>query len=167
MRTGTGTDIVIPPTSMRRRYRADVGRAIAMATGGTLAFAPVEYALTLWAYPGPVDGKLRLAALTATLSLFLWLVLAVALSAAVLVRPRLFAPTAPVDGVRRGVPGLWAVLATGGIVGGFVQIGALWAIVHFKEPQLTAMLIAALALVGLALAVPLYALATRAARLGA
>lgn len=152
---------------MRRRYRADVGRAIAMATGGTLAFAPVEYALTLWAYPGPVDGKLRLAALTATLSLFLWLVLAVALSAAVLVRPRLFAPTAPVDGVRRGVPGLWAVLATGGIVGGFVQIGSLWAIVHFKEPQLTAMLIAALALVALAIAVPLHRLSVRAAHLGA
>jgi arylsulfatase A-like enzyme len=152
---------------MRRRYRADVGRAIAMATGGTLAFAPVEYAVTLWAYPGPVDGKLRLAALTATLSLFLWLVLVLVLSAAVLVRPALFRPAEPVEGVRPGVPALWAVLATAGLVGGFVQVSAAWAIVHFKEPQLTAVLVAALALVGLAIAIPLHRLALTAACTGA
>jgi arylsulfatase A-like enzyme len=152
---------------MRRRYRADVGRAIAMATGGTLAFAPVEYALTLWAYPGPVDGKLRLAALTATLSLFLWLVLVVALSAAVLVRPGLFRASAPVDDVRPGVPTLWATLVTAGLVGGFVQVSAAWAIVHYKEPQLTAVLVAVLALVGLVIAIPLYRLALTAARTGA
>jgi arylsulfatase A-like enzyme len=152
---------------MRRRYRADVGRAIAMATGGTLAFAPVEYALTLWAYPGPVDGKLRLAALTATLSLFLWLVLVLALSAAVLVRPGLFRAADPVDDVRPGVPAMWALLATAGLVGGFVQVGAAWAIVHYKEPQLTAVLVAVLALVGLAIAVPLHRLALTAARTGA
>src|SRR6185312_14091730 len=153
MRTGTWSMIVIPPTSMGRRYRtvreaaiADVGRAIAMATCGVLAFAPVEYALTLWAYPGPVEGKLRLAALTATLALWLWLVLAVALAAVMLGarvfgdprRPGLFRASAPdpQDGVRPGVPILWAVLATAGLVGGFVQVGAAWAIVHYKEPRL-------------------------------
>src|SRR3569623_3227163 len=119
MRTGTGAAIVIPPTPMSRRYRtarqaasADVGRAIARATGGALAFAPIEYALTLWAYPGPVDGKLRLAALTATLSLWLWLVLVLGLAAVMLAarlsgdprRPGLFAASEPVEGVRRGVP---------------------------------------------------------------
>ena len=134
---------------MSRRYRtareaaiADVGRAIAMATGGTLAFAPVEYVLTLWAYPGPVEGKLRLAALTATLSLWLWLVLVVGLTVVMLAaraigdprRPGLFAASEPVAGVRPGVPLLWASLATAGLVGGFVQVGAAWAIVHFKEP---------------------------------
>src|SRR4051794_6982331 len=167
MRTGTWSTIVIPPTLMGRRYRADVGRAIAMATGGALAFAPVEYALTLWAYPGPVDGKLRLAALTATLAVFLWAVLVIALSAAVLVRPGLFRASAPVEGVRRGVPRLWATLATAGLVGGFVQVGAAWAIIHYKEPQLTAVLISVLALVGLVIAVPFYRLAHEAAAVGA
>jgi arylsulfatase A-like enzyme len=152
---------------MRRRYRADVGRAIAMATGGAAAFAPIEYALTLWAYPGSVDGKLRLAALTATLSLFLWLVLVVVLIAAVLVRPGLFALSALDQGVRRGVPRLWAMLATSGLVGGFVQVGAAWAIVHYKEPQLTAMVVAVIALVGVAVAPWLYRVLAASATAGA
>ena len=167
---------------MGRRYRTvreaaigDVGRAIAMATGGTLAFAPVEYALTLWAYPGPVDGKLRLAALTMTLALWLWLALVVGLSVVMIAtraigdprRPGLFAAQEPVAGVRPGVPALWAALATAGLIGGFVQVGAAWAIIHYKEPQLTGVLIAALALAGLAIAVPLYRLARLAADLGA
>ena len=58
--------------------RADVGRAIAMAAGGALAFAPVEYAIATWAYAGATSAgsKLRLAALTATLALILWLMVA-------------------------------------------------------------------------------------------
>ncbi len=138
-----------------------------MATAGTALFAPVEYALTLWAYPGPVDGKLRLAALTATLSLWLWLALAVGLSVAVLLRRELFAVTPVREGIRRGVPRVWAVLVTAGIVGAFVQVGAAWAIVHYREPQLTAALVATLALVGLVVAVPLHRSAVAAAELGA
>ena len=50
--------------SGRDAVRADVSRAVAMAAGGALAFAPIEYALTLWAYSGPIGGaaKLKLAA---------------------------------------------------------------------------------------------------------
>ncbi|HSN27384.1 MAG TPA: hypothetical protein VLT45_13915, partial [Kofleriaceae bacterium] len=127
-----------------------------MATAGTALFAPVEYALTLWAYPGPVEGKLRLAALTATLSLWLWLALALGLTVAVLLRRGLFAVTPLDGGIRRGVPRVWAALVTAGIVGAFVQVGAAWAIIHYREPQLTAALVATLALGGLVLAVPLY-----------
>src|SRR3569623_2040670 len=152
---------------MSRRHGAGIGRAIAMATAGTALFAPVEYALTLWAYEGPVEGKLRLAALTATLSLWLWLVLAIGLSIAELLRRGMFAVTPLDDGIRRGVPRLWAVLVTAGIVGACVQAGAAWAIIHYKEPQLTAALIAARALVGLVVAVPLYRAAAAAAELGA
>src|SRR5260221_12126962 len=76
--------IVLRYSSTREAAIADVGRATAMATGGALAFAPVEYALTLWAYAGPVDHQLRLAALVATLALVLWFVLAVAAVAIVL-----------------------------------------------------------------------------------
>ena len=39
--------------------RADVGRAIAMAAGGALAFAPLEYALATWAYPGAISLATR------------------------------------------------------------------------------------------------------------
>ena len=82
----------IPSTryrSLADAARADVGRSIAMAAGGALAFAPIEYALTLWA-AGPTDVaiKLRLLALVATLSLYLFFMLAVAL-AAVIVATRL------------------------------------------------------------------------------
>src|SRR5687768_18333530 len=99
---------------------ADVGRAIAMAAGGVVAFAPIEYALTLYAHQGAttVGTKLRLVPLVAMLSLYLFFVLAIGLAAAMgiarLVRmrfapsagtaPGLFAHTALERGVRPGVP---------------------------------------------------------------
>src|SRR5512146_2971153 len=118
--------------SIRAAMLADLGRAFTMAAGGALAFAPVEYALTLWAYSGSIEltSKLRLAALTITLSLFLWLGLSVALGGAMVIG-RLwravfdpvgargigwFAPSPPVEGVRPGVPRLWALFGTIGIV---------------------------------------------------
>ena len=62
--------VAIAPTEHERRHRSlgdalrsDVGRAIAMATGGVLVFAPVEYALTLWTYAGdssPAAGCSRI-----------------------------------------------------------------------------------------------------------
>ena len=141
---------------------ADVGRAIAMATGGALAFAPIEYALTLWSYAGTVGiaTKLRLVALVATLALWLWLALAVGLAAVLLaarlVRTQLdprarrapgwFAAAPLVAGVRRGVPALWATVAVAGLGVVAMQRGAVWAMKTFKEPQLTAALIAAIAL---------------------
>ncbi|MDQ3299734.1 MAG: hypothetical protein M3619_24410, partial [Myxococcota bacterium] len=76
-----------PYRDLRDGLRADVGRAIAMAAGGALAFAPIEYALTLWAYAGPTAfaSKLRLVALVGTLSLVLFLGLALGLAALMVV----------------------------------------------------------------------------------
>ncbi|HEY0994069.1 MAG TPA: hypothetical protein VGD80_43735, partial [Kofleriaceae bacterium] len=98
---------------MPRSYRspgraalADIGRAIAMAAGGALAFAPVEYALTLATYVGQVRwaSKLGLIALTAALSIWLWFLLALGLSA-VLVAGRLI--RAQVDPALARGPGWW------------------------------------------------------------
>ena len=145
---------------------ADIGRAIAMATGGAAVFAPFEYAVTLWAYPGELEGKLRFAALTATLALWLWLVLVVVLAAAMvgarLLRgaldpgiargPGWFCPAPLRDGVRGGVPRLWGVLATVGTAGFVVQRAAAFLIAHYKEPQLTSAVIALVAIAAVVLA---------------
>src|SRR5665647_2354668 len=87
MRDTTGSIVLLSIPgyrNLRDGMTADVGRAIAMATGGVLAFAPVEYALTVWAYAGSptASSLLRLVPLTLTLGLVLWLVLVLALSAA-------------------------------------------------------------------------------------
>jgi choline-sulfatase len=166
--------------TLRAAARADVRGAIAGATGGALAFAPIEYALTSIAYAGSISvgARLELAALTATLSLFLWLALAVGLTAAALIvrgatRSRavgwLTAPPAVARGeIRPGVPRLWAAVVTALVSVGVIQRVAAWAIVHFKEPQLTAALIAVLAVAWLAIALGLRRLLTagldRAAR---
>ncbi|HEU0036894.1 MAG TPA: sulfatase-like hydrolase/transferase [Kofleriaceae bacterium] len=154
--------------SLRDGVTADVGRAIAMATGGALAFAPIEYALTVWAYAGsPSAGSLvRLFALTTTLALVLWLVLAVALAVVAigvrLIRSRIDPTRARalslwdlrhrplVDDIRPAVPRVWATLATSLVLVVALQRAALWALTHYKEPQLTAILIGA---AGLAIAV--------------
>jgi choline-sulfatase len=141
---------------------SDIARSIAMATGGVLAFAPIEYALTLYAYSGPtaIASKLRLIALVATLSAFLWLVLlgglVLATAGSRLVRarfdpgaagaPGVFAVAPPVAGVRPGVPRVWGGLVTALVYLLAVQRAAVWAVTHFKEPQLTAALIAGLVL---------------------
>ncbi|HUJ62021.1 MAG TPA: sulfatase-like hydrolase/transferase, partial [Kofleriaceae bacterium] len=145
---------------------ADIGRAFAMAAGGALAFAPTELVATLIAYSGPIESKRRLIALVATLSLWLWFWLALAAIVVLLgVRalrtaidpeagraPGWFVASPCVDRVRPGVPKLWAALATAGVIGLYVQRAAVWALVHYKEPQLTAALIAAFAVGGLPLA---------------
>ncbi|HEX5062578.1 MAG TPA: sulfatase-like hydrolase/transferase, partial [Kofleriaceae bacterium] len=169
--------------SVRDAIRADISRAIAMATGGALLFAPIEYALTVYAYSGSIEwaSKLRLAALTLTLALWLWVVLVV-VTAGTMVAARLlrgvfdprrardlgwFVPSPPVDGVRPGVPILWATIATIGAVGTFVQRGAVWANLHYQEKELTAIVIAAIALLGFAVAFPLRRLFGIAADVGA
>jgi choline-sulfatase len=171
--------------SLRDGALADVGRAIALAAGGAIAFAPVEYALTLISYAGPVRwaSKLGLVALTAALSLWLWLVLAAALSA-VMVGGRLLraqidpagargpgwwcAPPAAAPGdVRPGVPRLWATVATALVSVVVIQRGAALALTTFKEPQLTAGLIAVLAVGWIAVAVRLHRALTVVAEVGA
>lgn len=156
---------------MRSALVADVASAIAMAAGGLAVFAVVEYVLTLWLYAGSTSVlvKLRLLALVVTLSLFGGLVLA-AVTSAVLVVARLFrvrvdpqrarAPAcfvAPAldGGIRRGVPNLWVTVVLAAAVGIAIQLTAVWALGRFKEPHLTAALIAtlALAIVGCALVV--------------
>lgn len=157
--------------SLRSAVVADIGRAITMVTCGALAFAPAEYALTLWSYAGSIElaSKLRLIALTVTLTCWLWLALVVGTSAAMTLarvargtfdpaRARglgWFVPAPPVDGVRPGVPRLWATLATLGAIVIIVQRGTVWATLHYQEVQLRGLLIALIALVAFALAFPL------------
>ena len=157
--------------SARAAMVADVGRAIAMTTSGTAAFAASELVLTWIFYTGPVPlgTAARLVALTGTLALWLWLWLTLALVAVMLVarlastvRARraargvgwfVAAPTRA--GVRPGVPWLWAALLTGAAIAVAMQRVGVWALAHYKEPQLTAGLIAAVALPVVALAAPL------------
>jgi arylsulfatase A-like enzyme len=167
--------------SLADALRAERGRAIAMAAGGALAFAPVEYALTLASYPGAVRwvSKLELAALTATLALWLWLGLALGLAALGIGRRWIRAQVDPalgrtplglrplVRGVRCAVPRLWAAVATAAISAAVIQRGAAFAIGRYKEPQLTAALIAALAVAWLAVAVLLHRALVAAAEVGA
>ncbi|HSS03108.1 MAG TPA: hypothetical protein VLM79_38865, partial [Kofleriaceae bacterium] len=105
-RRDPGSDAPQSYPSLRRAMVADIGRAIAMAAGGALAFAPVEYALTVATYVGEArwTSKLGLLALTAALSLWLWLLLALGLSA-VLVASRLV--RAQIDPARGRGPGWW------------------------------------------------------------
>src|SRR5689334_17497009 len=166
---------VVRPVMPRYRsladgLRGDVGRAIAMAAGGALAFAPIEYAITLWAYAGSCSpwAKLRLIALTATLALLLWLVLAVALAAIVAARrlvraridpaaagePGLFAPSPLAGGIRPGVPLVWASVATCALLAIAIQRAGAWALVQYKEPQLIAGLVAVIAVGAAIVAIP-------------
>jgi arylsulfatase A-like enzyme len=134
-----------------------------MAAGGVALFAPVELVLTLWSYSGEtgITSKLRLVALIATLAVWLWLILTLVLAGTLLAArfvrmqldaragraPGWFVPSPLQRGIRRGVPVLWSTVFVAGVGGYVVQRGALWAIKTFKEPQLTAALIAAIALV--------------------
>src|SRR5258706_12642064 len=97
-------------SSLRDGLRADVGRAIAMPTGGVVLFAPIEYVLTVWTYAGSTSllSKLNLIALAATLSMVLWFLLVVALSAIVpvvrLVRARIDPDAATARGLFEASP---------------------------------------------------------------
>jgi len=162
---------------------ADVSRAIAMAAGGALAFAPTEYALTLWAYTGQteLESKLRLVPLTLTLTLYLWLLLALGLSTFAigrrLVQSRLdppaarglgtFAVSPTVDGIRPGVPVVWGTVVTSLVFVVALQRAASWVMGRYKEPELMAVLIAVAGLVVALLASRVYCVFTLAARVAA
>jgi len=170
---------VLPYRSVRDAAIADAGRAFTMALGGAVAFAPVEYVATIYAYAGSssLASKLRLAALTITLSLVLWLILAVVL-AGVLVTARYVrgqitpaagrdagwcAPGALAAGIRTGVPRLWAAVLVALVGGAVLQRGAAWAMLNFREAQLTAVLIAAMGVVAIAAGAALFRAGTFAA----
>lgn len=143
-----------------------------MAAGGVLLFAPIEYVLTVWTYSGETSlvSKLELIALAVTLASLLWLVLVVALGGVMVgtrvvraridpaqaTAPGLFALRPLVDGVRGGVPRLWAGLLGGLILGFVIQKTTVWAVNRFKEPQLTAGVIAACALGAVLLCIPIH-----------
>ena len=155
-----------------------------MASAGVIAFAPSELAITLWAYPAHSDlaTKLRLVALVATLSAWLWGTLVLALPAVMLAgralgaaldRDAARAPSwfhvSELDdrGVRPGVPILWALLATGGACAFALQRIAVRAFTHFKEPQLTGIVVALGGLIVVGSARPVFRLVRRGAELAA
>ena len=171
---------------MASRYRshrdakiADTSRAIAMVTGGIAVFAPVEAVLAAIFYSGPIEvtSLVRYVPIVLTFSLWLWLLLRILLARtmrtvrwlhgqtdpAALTAEGWFVAGALEEGVRPNVPRLWALLATTGIFGASVAKGALWAD-HYKEPQLRAMVIAALAIAAVVFAretLPFFEVATR------
>lgn len=169
--------------SVRDAAIADVGRAITMAAGGAIAFAPLEYVVTLSSYAGAstFTSKLRLAALTITLSLVLFLILATVLSLVLVAARAVHAQVAPVEGrgkgwfvptpltggIRSGVPCVWAGVVAALILGFVLQRGAASAMTTFKEPQLTAALIAVLGLIVAAIGPLLYRGLVLAATIGA
>jgi choline-sulfatase len=169
--------------SVRDAAIADVGRAITMAAGGAIAFAPIEYVVTLSSYAGASTfaSKLRLAALTITLSLVLFLILATVLSLVLVAARAVHAQLAPVEGrgkgwfvptplargIRGGVPCVWAGVAAAMVLGIVLQRGAASAMTTFKEPQLTAALIAVLGLLVVAIGPLLYRGLVIAATIGA
>ncbi|HTL37095.1 MAG TPA: sulfatase-like hydrolase/transferase [Kofleriaceae bacterium] len=169
--------------SVRAAIAADTGRAVVMTACGAVAFAPVEYVLTLRAYSGSIEmlSKLRLIALTLTLALWLWLVLSLALVGTMIAwrlwryvfdpvaarRVGWFVPDDPdAEGVRPGVPRAWALFATLGIVALIIQHRSVWLTGEYQEVQLRGIYIARDALVAVAIGVPvhrLFGIATRVA----
>jgi choline-sulfatase len=180
-----------PPRSVSGpRYRSawagakgDVGRAIALATGGAIAFGLVEYVLTLWTYSGSVElaNKVGLVALTTTLTLVLWLILTVATAVALvgarafdfyIHRERSLAPgwfiASPIEaGIRRGVPVVWGMFMTAAVIGFGIQRGTIWVINHYKDPPLMGVVVGVFAIAGVASALPLYRLFALTSRAGA
>jgi len=71
------------------------------------------------------------------------------------------------EGIRGGVPRLWAGVAAAGVIGLGVQRAAVWADRQFVEPQLTAVVIAGAALVVFGIGLGLHRLFRRAAGIGA
>ena len=154
-----------------------------MTTWGVAAFAPIELALTIWAYSGPIEAKtlVELLPLVATYSLWMWLILRVItastmriarwfrgrLDANALVAPgwfetRRIAPSA----VRPNAPKLWALLTSVAVFGAGVVKAAAYAEDHYKEAQLRGLVIAGFAVVVAAIArivYPFAHVATRAA----
>jgi choline-sulfatase len=148
--------------SHRDARRADTSRAIAMTAYGVAVFAPIELALAVWAYSGPVEARTfaRLVPLVATYSLWLWLALRFGLAgimrATRFLRGMLDARALRAEGwfvagpltagVRPKVPTLWALLASSGVAAVMIAKSAAWAEAEYKEAQLRGLLIAVLAL---------------------
>ncbi|HTJ43835.1 MAG TPA: sulfatase-like hydrolase/transferase [Kofleriaceae bacterium] len=156
--------------------RSDLRRGLVMASWAALVLLPVEYVATLRAYPGAIDLGLiaRVAALCTTLVAIGWAVLA-PVTAIAIAAPRAYRALTHErprgdDGFLRwqprpnasrpGAAWAWAIFLAASAYGlGLQRIGA-WAINTYKEPQRTALLIAAAAVVGAFVAIG-FALAVR------
>jgi arylsulfatase A-like enzyme len=166
---------------LRTALRADVGRAIRMATGAMAVLAVQEYVTTLLSYAGSTElmVKLRLIPITLALCALAWLPLVVGLSA-ILVAPRLIRlatgddPAAgrgllafppPTTGPRAGPAQLWAALAVGLVAIAALQRWAFWVADHYKEKQSVAAMIAIVAVLALPVIAAAYRGAVRLLRL--
>src|SRR3569832_2843344 len=171
--------------SHRDARRADTSRAIAMTAVGVAVVAPVERALSVWAYSGPGEAgtSARRVPLVATYSLWLRLVLRFALAGVMratrwlrgtldphALRAEGWFVAGPLDeGVRPNVPTLWATLASAAVAGARSAKATAWAEAAYKEAQLRGLLIAALALACVAIArgaYPFFRVAARTAAHG-
>lgn len=161
---------------------ADAGRAIWIAAGGVLVFAPAELLLALATYTQdtPWLSLPNLLALVATLGAILWLVLALG-TAALLIGARLaisaavrrpwLAPGLLVAGPLQGpfrpnVPRAWAAIATALVIEAVVQRGGMWALTHYKQQDLIAAVIGGFAIAAAALALVAWRVFVAAARAG-
>jgi arylsulfatase A-like enzyme len=178
-----------PAGSLRAALWGDLGRVTVLALCGCAAFAVWEYGASLYGYPLETTWgmRLRFAALAVTLAAVLW-VMAVPALFALAAGARVTAWLRDRDGGVRWVglfvlgtlPGerplparpagawLWG-LAAGAVV--YVNVSALatlYFVQHFKEPQLTALVLAVLQLpmiaAGLAITLGVAALVASGAR---
>jgi arylsulfatase A-like enzyme len=173
-----------------KRYRSlgqglvgDVDRAITLALSGAIAFDVIEYAITVWAYPGPISAPsfVRLFALSTTLSAILWLLLAAGL-AVVLASVRLaraaidrdlgrapgwLDPQPLVAGIRPAVTRIWAAVATSLAIALPLQRFSVWAMDHYKEVELRAVMIAVAGVGAAGVAAVLYRVFAAATAVGA
>jgi len=157
--------------------RADVGRAIRIATAACALFAIQEYVTTLVSYAGstPLMVKLRLIPITLSLCALLWLP-ALAVTKLVILAPRfarlvvggdplagrgLLAFPPPVTGPRRGPARLWAAFAVGAVTAGALQRWAYFVGDHYKDKQSIAALIAVVAVAAVPIAGAAYRGAAR------
>jgi arylsulfatase A-like enzyme len=162
---------------LRTAVRADVGRAIRIATAACAAFAVEEYVTTLVSYAGstPIDVKARLVPVALSLCAIVWLPLVLGL-ALVVVAPRVvramtggdplagagflaFPP--PVTGPRPGPARMWAAFAVGLVTAGVLQRWAYYCNDHYKEKQLVAALVAVVAVLAIPFALVAYRGAAR------
>lgn len=159
----TDTSLVSRTGSLRRHLAVDAVRAAVAALLGCALFAAIDYAATLWAAPSgvAVATAARLALLELTLAALLFLVaapllvltsLALRLGMAAVAGqrartwPGLFSPSPPHRDPSAAAPWLWSLLLSAGAYLGLSTLITLKVATLFKEPQLTALVLAALQL---------------------
>jgi arylsulfatase A-like enzyme len=146
---------------MSKAVRADLHRSALIAAVACGLWVLTEYVLMLWAYPGGSSWlvKLRLLPVTLALGALVWLpATSLAFALALIVRllrrldgvpwdgPTLWRVSSSSSEPRAGVAAMWGCCVASAFFGFALQRWSLYALTHFKEPKLTAALIAAVAL---------------------